>query len=176
MLSTIAPGRVMDHGPAIWLAHVFKSIAAMALFFLMVLTSVDVIGRYVFNSPLTGSTELTEFAVAIVVFAYLPIISWREEHIVVDLLDNLFSKRVQHIRAGIINIIIVVSLIFLGLRIEVLASRSLRYGQVSEYMEVPVGYIMWFIAIMCWVTAIGIMINLLHRGYRCFFTPNSEQS
>ena len=174
MSTPITPDRVMDYGLAISLARIFKIVAAIALFFLMALTCVDVIGRYVFNNPLTGSTELTEFAVAIVVFAYLPVISWREEHIVVDLMDNLFSTRMQRIRSNIINIIIAVSLIFLGLRIEVLASRSLRYGQVSEYMEFPVGYIRWFIAIMCWVTAIGLMLNLLHRGYLRLFTQTSD--
>jgi len=64
-----------------------------------------------------------------------------------------------------------VSLVVLGLRIEVLAARAHKYGQVSEYMEIPVGYIMWFIAIMCWVTATGLLLYLLHRGYRYLFTP-----
>ncbi len=169
MLPPITPDRVMDYGPAIWLARIFKIVATIALFFLMALTCVDVIGRYVFNSPLTGSTELTELAVAIVVFAYLPVVSWRDEHIVVDLMDNLFSTRMQRIRASIINIIVAVSLVVLGLRIEALAVRTLKYGQVSEYMEIPVGYIMWFIAIMCWVTAAGLLFYLLYRGYRYLF-------
>ncbi len=53
----------------------FHSISAITLFALMLITCIDVVGRYVFNSPFTGSTELIKMAVGIAIFSILPIIS-----------------------------------------------------------------------------------------------------
>ncbi|MBP0050213.1 TRAP transporter small permease, partial [Marinobacterium sp. AK62] len=47
-----------EKGPAIWLAFFLEAVSALVLFGLMALTCVDVVGRYLFNSPLHGGTEL----------------------------------------------------------------------------------------------------------------------
>ena len=124
-------------------------LAATTLLALMLITCVDVFGRYLFNNPLTGSTELTEIAVGIVIFSVFPIVSWRNDHVVVDILDHFFSRRVHMIRTIVINLLISVALVFLGQRIYVLGQRSLSYGEVTEYLAIPLGWMMFFIAIMC---------------------------
>ncbi|MCP4388486.1 MAG: TRAP transporter small permease, partial [Gammaproteobacteria bacterium] len=124
---------------------------------LMLITCIDVFGRYLFNNPLTGSTELTEIAVGIVIFSVFPIVSWRNDHVVVDILDHFFSRRVHMIRTIVINLLISVALVFLGQRIYVLGQRSLSYGEVTEYLAIPLGWMMIFIAIMCWVTALAVV-------------------
>ncbi len=123
----------------------------------MLVTCIDVFGRYLFNNPLTGSTEMTEIAVGIVIFSVLPIISWRNDHVVVDILDHFFSRRVHMIRTIVINLSISVALAFLGQRIYVLGQRSLSYGEVTEYLAIPLGWMMFFIAVMCWVTAAAVV-------------------
>src|SRR3546814_13262355 len=60
--------------------------AATILFCLMVCTFVDVVGRYVFNSPLPGALELTEIMMASLIFTILPVVSARSDTITVDLL------------------------------------------------------------------------------------------
>ena len=123
----------------------------------MLITCIDVFGRYLFNNPLTGSTEMTEIAVGIVIFSVLPIISWRNDHVVVDILDHFFSRRVHMIRTIVVNLLISVALAFLGQRIYVLGQRSLSYGEVTEYLAIPLGWMMFFIAVMCWVTAAAVV-------------------
>lgn len=129
----------------------------------MLITCIDVFGRYLFNNPLTGSTEMTEIAVGIVIFAVLPIISWRNDHVVVDILDHFFSRRVHMIRTIVINLLISVAMAFLGQRIYVLGQRSLSYGEVTEYLAIPLGWMMFFIAVMCWVTAAAVVtLGIVH--------------
>ena len=82
--------QLTERGPIEWLVFFLHAIAAVTLFSLMLTTCIDVFGRYLFNNPLTGSTELTEIAVGIVVFSVLPVISWRNDHVVVDILDHFF--------------------------------------------------------------------------------------
>jgi len=144
----------------------FKAISAFTLFALMLITCVDVVGRYVFNSPLTGSTELTEIAVGIVVFSVLPIISWRNQHVVVDLLDHFVSPRLHMVRTICINVIISIALSVLGYRIYILGMRSLSYEEVTEYLEIPVGWMICFIAAMCWITAIMVITLGSYRACR----------
>ncbi len=138
---------------------------------LMLITCIDVFGRYLFNNPLTGSTELTEIAVGIVIFSVFPIVSWRNDHVVVDILDHFFSRRVHMIRTIVINLLISVALVFLGQRIYVLGQRSLSYGEVTEYLAIPLGWMMIFIAIMCWVTALAVVTLGIVRAIAEFREP-----
>ena len=63
------------------------TIAAALMFCLMLLTCVDVVGRYFFNKPVTGGFELTEMLLAALIFAGLPLVTLRGDHITVDLFD-----------------------------------------------------------------------------------------
>ena len=46
------------------LQRVLGVLAATILFFMMLLTAVDVIGRYLFNTPVNGGFEVTEIMLA----------------------------------------------------------------------------------------------------------------
>ncbi len=132
----------------------------------MLITCIDVVLRYVFNNPLTGSTELTEMAVGIVVFSVLPIITWRNEHVVVDLFDQFVSARIHMIRTFVLNFIISLALSALGYRIYILGTRSLSYEEVSEYLGIPMGWMMCFMAIMCGLSAVLVVTIGNYRAYR----------
>ena len=158
--------RSIEKGPARWLVLFLESLSALTLMALMLITCVDVAGRYLFNNPLTGSTELTEMALAIVVFSVLPIISWRNDHVVVDLLDRFVPPVLNMLRTWLFNIAIAVALVYLGKRVKVLAERSISYEEVSEYLAIPLGWIMSFIAYACWTTALALLTLGLYRAFR----------
>ena len=153
----MGPHPLPENRPARWLAFLLNLIASVTLFALMVITCVDVIGRYVFNTPLSGSIELTEMALGILVFSVFPVNAWRNEHIVVDMLDNFTPPIVHLARTMLLNIIAAIALYFLGRRIIVLGNRSLGYGEESEYLAIPLGWTMNFIGAMCWLTALVLL-------------------
>src|SRR3546814_8744945 len=70
----------------------------------MVCTFVDVVGRYVFNSPLPGALELTEIMMASLIFTILPVVSARSDHITVDLLVLPRSSMLRRIQNLAINV------------------------------------------------------------------------
>lgn len=154
-----------DRTPARWLAFILNMIASVTLFALMVITCVDVFGRYVLNIPLTGSTELTEMALCVLVFSVFPVNAWRNEYIVVDMLDRFTSPIVHLLRTVLLNVIGAIALYFLGSRIMTLALRSLDYGERSEYLSIPLGWAMGFIALMCWLTVIVLLSFGLMSAY-----------
>ncbi len=134
----------------------------------MVVTCIDVFGRYVFNAPLTGSVELTEMALGILVFSVFPINAWRNEHIVVDLFDKFTPPIVHLVRTALLNIIAATALYFLGQRIITLGNRSLSYGEVTEYLAIPLGWVINFIGVMCWLTALSLLTLGILYAYNQF--------
>ncbi len=76
--------------------HILGYAAAIALFALMAVTVVDVVGRYFFSRPLTGAFELTELLLSTVISLGLPLVTLDRAHISVDLIDSLLSR--NHIR------------------------------------------------------------------------------
>lgn len=145
--------QVREPKPAVWLAWALNLIAGIALIGLMVLTASDVIGRYFFNSPIDGATELTEIGVAIVVFAALPVISWRGESIVVDLFDGFYSPRIALWRQRVVYVIGACALVYMAQRVLVLGERSLSYGEVTEYLGIAKGYVFVGMAYTMFLTA-----------------------
>lgn len=76
---------------------VLHSVGVGVLAVMMLLTAADVILRYVFNRPILGSFELTEYMMAIVVAFTLAYCYVVKEHVAVDLVVSRFSQRTQAI-------------------------------------------------------------------------------
>lgn len=152
-----------EKGPVVWLAFFLEVIAAVTLFFLMVLTCADVFGRYFLNNAVDGTTELTEMGIAIIVFAEMPIVTWRGGHVVVDILDKMIGSKLIKILGLISAFLMSTSLYFLAVRIYELAARSHRRGEITEFLQMPVGYIVEYIAFMSWATAAAMITYGIYR-------------
>jgi TRAP-type C4-dicarboxylate transport system permease small subunit len=157
-----------ETGPVKWLAFALEVVAATVLFLLMALTCVDVVGRYLFSNSLDGATELTEIGLAIMLFAEMPVVTWRGGHVVVDLLDPILGSRLVKVLGLVAALVISTSMYFLGVRIFELAERSISRGVVTEYLGIPTGYIVEYIAVMSWFTAVGM---ITYGIYRILMTP-----
>lgn len=147
-----------EKGPVRWLAFALELVAAVTLFLLMFLTCADVVGRYFFGNSVDGTTELTEIGIAILVFAEMPVITWRGGHVVVDILDKMWGSVALKVLGLLSAFLMSSAMYFLGVRIFELAARSLRRDEITELLEIPVGYIVQYIAVMSWATA-ALMIT-----------------
>ncbi len=151
------------------LAELPMLLAAATLFILMVLTFADVIMRSTFSAPIEAATELTRIAMAVIVFSALPVVSGRANHIVVDLLDPLFHRLgIERVLEGLVTLVCGVLLYWPAMRSFDLAARAKSYGDLTEYLAIPVFYITWFIAFMTLVTAIAMAL----RGAVILFKPD----
>jgi TRAP-type C4-dicarboxylate transport system permease small subunit len=166
-----------EEGLVKWIAFFLEVIAAITLLILMLLTCTDVLGRYLFDNSLDAASELTEICIAVLVFAEMPIITWRGGHVVVDILDRFIGDKI--IKAlGLLSIFVMSSsLYYVAHRIFYIGERSIRRGEESEYLAIPMGHVVQYIAIMSWVTAgsvitYGIYILLFPRKP----TQNSDTS
>ncbi len=132
----------------------------------MVMTFADVILRSAFNAPLAAGPELTEMFVAIIVFASLPLVTWRGESIVVDLFDPMFSPSAGRIRDIIIDFLGGALLFWPALRTWDLVARTYSYGYVTEYLHIPEFYLVAFISICTFATALVMVLRALAGIFR----------
>jgi TRAP-type C4-dicarboxylate transport system permease small subunit len=70
----------------------------VVLMLLMGYTVLDVVLRYLFNSPFSGSLEITEFAMSVIVFLGIAYCGFTGGHVAVDILDRpLQSPRLRFV-------------------------------------------------------------------------------
>ncbi|MCB1462960.1 MAG: TRAP transporter small permease [Nitratireductor sp.] len=148
-------------------------VAGATLFFLMTMTFVDVVLRSILNSPMESATELTRIAVVVIVFTSLPMVSARGENIAVDLLDSRFGPLAARLRDGLSELVCGALLYWPITRIWVLAERARRYGDVTEYLNIPQFYVAYFVLAMTTITAILLVVKglMILAGYR----PQAER-
>jgi TRAP-type transport system small permease protein len=87
------------------ISPVLHSVGLGVLAVMMFLTAFDVILRYVFNKPIMGAFELTEYMMAIVVAFSLAYCYVLKEHVTVDIVVNRFPQRAQAIIDSITSLI-----------------------------------------------------------------------
>jgi TRAP-type C4-dicarboxylate transport system permease small subunit len=141
-------------GGGVWLDRVLGAAAAVLLFVLMMITTVDVIGRYIFNWPLRGGFELTELLLLTLIFAGLPLVSRADEHVTLDFIDNLLGERGRRLLRRLVDL--VCGLIILGLawRVWIKAGKIAGYGDTTDVLLIPVAPFVYLMAFMVLVTGI----------------------
>ena len=140
---------------------------ALVLFTLMVLRCVDVVGRYVFNAPVPGTSELTGLGLALVIFAALPIITAHSEHVSVGLLEMVAGRRhTQRIERVTLLATSLVALSLMAWRLWDKAQALASYGDFTSYLNVPVAPFAYFMSVMTAlaVAVVGLQIVALFRS------------
>lgn len=133
---------------------VIAVIGAICLMAMMFLTVADVLGRYIMNAPVPGSTEVTELLLAAVVFLGLPAASIDNDHIAVD----IFTSRLTEMRARLMEIgISLVSAAVLGgvaWRIWIVGNQIAGYSGTTPTLKLPLAPVAYGSAVLCVVAAI----------------------
>jgi len=113
------------------------NIAALVLLALVVITCIDVIGRYGFNSPLVGTVELVEICMGAITFFSFPLMFMRHDHIIVDLIPHFKRGYLGWITSLLILAVTCYVAIRLGDRVWDYAVRAFEDGDVTEYLLIP---------------------------------------
>ncbi|MDP2917208.1 MAG: TRAP transporter small permease subunit, partial [Dehalococcoidia bacterium] len=130
---------------------------------MMLLTAVDVIGRYVFNRPLTGSLELTEFMMVILVAFGLAYTGLQKGHIDVDIVITRLPPKTQAVINAITNTLSLGLFALITWR-SVLYGESLRVGKfVSSSLFIPIYPFAYLVALGSLLLCLVFLINLLEH-------------
>jgi len=139
--------------------------SAVVLFLMMMITAVDVAGRYLFNKPIAGGFELTEILLAALIYCGLPLVSARREHIVIDTFDPLFSRQLKRGLDMVAEVVCAVALAGVGLLIFLRANRVAEYGDTTNVLKLPLAPVVYLMAVMITVAAvIHLLLILVPHG------------
>ena len=141
-------------GAGSWLDRVLGAAAALLLFSLMSLTTVDVVGRYLFNRPLRGAFEITELLLLTLIFAGLPLASRAGEHVTLDFIDMVLGPKGRSLVPRLVDLLCGLILLGLAWRVWIKAEKIAAYADTTDVLRVPVAPFVYFMTLMVAVTGI----------------------
>lgn len=136
--------------------------AGLLLFCLILVTCVDVVGRYFFSVPLSGAFEITEILLAALVFMALPLTTERREHIEVDLLNIAISGRTQRVLSAFAGLFSAALLATLAWRLASHSASAFEDGAVTNALSIPLAPFGFLAAFSCMVSACIAFLRGIH--------------
>lgn len=73
-------------------------LACLALLGMMLIVAADVTGRYLLSRPLPGAIELVQYTMVVVVFAALPSVTLKRQHISLDIVHERLRGIAQRVQ------------------------------------------------------------------------------
>jgi TRAP-type C4-dicarboxylate transport system permease small subunit len=145
-----------------------RQIGNIALVAMMFLTTVDVVGRYLFNAPIMGAFEITEYLMLLMIFSFLAFTQAEKANISVDIVFKclplrlqIFIRRFNHLLCLLIMLLVT----WMGVRRTIELKHT---GEMSTLLKIPDYPFAIFLVFGCAVLCIEFLINLI-------FPENNEE-
>ena len=145
---------------------VLGTIAAVILLAMMLLTCADVVGRYFLGAPVRGAFELTEVMLACLIFIGLPLVTLRQEHVTVDVLDAVtpgWLLRVQHVVACVIASL---ATAYLAWRLWLRGDTMLAAGETTAQLKLTLAWLTYGMSALMTLTALAFLVLVFRRPSR----------
>jgi TRAP-type C4-dicarboxylate transport system permease small subunit len=129
-------------------------LAGTALFAIMALTFFDVLGRKFASHSIPGSLEITELLMVVVIFAALPLVSERGEHVAFDSLDHYLPDWALRAQSVIVHAISAVLLVGLGWLMWRTGSQFLETGETTAQLHILKAPFIYGMGVLCALTGL----------------------
>lgn len=136
-------------------------VGSVALVCMMTLTTVDVAGRYLFNKPIIGAFEITEFLVLILIFSFIGFAQAGKAHVSVDLLVAQLPGRLQKavdLFTHTLCFILMGLITWMGIQ---RALELMAVGGASPNLKVPAYPFVFFLALGCAVMCLQYLVDII---------------
>ena len=146
----------------LWLARV----ATVALAAIAVVTLCDVIARKLFNSGFTFTVELTEMAMALIVFLGVGLVTHQRGHIVVDVVTLRLSERTRVWLGLVTNLLSLGFVVLMVWRLWLQAAFIASKGDTTPIWNIPLWPIAYLIAAGSIFLLTGLVLQTLDSADR----------
>jgi TRAP-type C4-dicarboxylate transport system permease small subunit len=136
------------------LSSVLEAVAAVCILVIAALIAVAVIARYVFNSPIFGSSEIVQILLVIGFFAALAPVGLADRHIKVDLLDRHLNRWLPRGREVLVSAATVAALLIIAYQVFVQAATAAKFDRTTIILEIPYAYLMVPAGVFCLIAAL----------------------
>lgn len=149
-----------------------KSVAALETFssaviiIMMLLTFADVIGRYLLNKPIFGASEMISALLALAIFSGLGVTNARDEHIVVELFEDLVKKPfTPFIYETIIQMFSIMVMLIIAIVLFEHAVESYQLKSLTVVLEMPLYYVTGSIAFLALLSVLSQLLGIFFKLY-----------
>jgi TRAP-type C4-dicarboxylate transport system permease small subunit len=150
-----------------WLGHRLDQalglVAAVDLFAMMLVTFIDVIGRYLLSRPLPGAFEIIQIMMAVLIFAGLPLVSAKEEHVTVDLIYSFLSRGPKRLLDITVNAVGATVLGVIAWRMWIKAGQIAVYNDDTPVLHIQMAPVAYFMCAMSAITAVVLVLNTIRH-------------
>lgn len=122
-----------------WLRLATAVLCGTLLLALTFVTVVDVIGRYLLDSPLPGAAEYTELLLMAIIFMGLPAVCLDDGHVAVDLVTSRLSARLDRIQTVFWRLVVAAVLAIVSWQLWEHGAQLASYNEVTVYLRTPLG-------------------------------------
>ena len=129
-------------------------LAGLGLFAIMVLTFLDVGGRKLLDNSITGSLEMTELLMVVVIFGALPLVSERGEHVVFDSLDPYLPDFIKKIQRALVHLLCGAALLGLGYLMWQTGNDFLQSGETTAQLQILKAPFIYGMGVLCAFTGL----------------------
>jgi TRAP-type C4-dicarboxylate transport system permease small subunit len=143
------------------LTSCLKNIALFTMGLLMIFITVGVIGRYVFNAPITGDVEIVEFAMVLLIMFGVAYTQAEDAHISVKLFVDRLSPKSQLI-FDVFNYLMVAAILgLISWQSLDQAVYSFQTMDTSDILDIPLFYFRFMVPLGFIAFTLEAIIKLL---------------
>lgn len=135
------------------------TLAGLALLAIMLLTFLDVSGRKLLSQSITGSLELTELLMVVVIFGALPLVSLKGEHVVFDSLDAILPSWFQRIQRALVDLFCAALLMGLAYLMWNTGAEFAATGETTAQLKITKAPFIQGMGLLCGLTAVVHLVK-----------------
>jgi TRAP-type C4-dicarboxylate transport system permease small subunit len=137
--------------------------ASAILLGMMLLTFVDVVARYVFSRPLRGAFEVTELMLLVLIFAGLPLVSFTDEHAVMDFIDRVLGAGALGGLQRLVQAVSAAFMFLLAWLVWLKADRVWAYRDSTDVLRIVYGPFVYFMAVTLGLAGVIHLYKMVQR-------------
>jgi TRAP-type C4-dicarboxylate transport system permease small subunit len=113
--------------------------------------------------PVTGGFELTEMMLAALIFFGLPLVTVRNEHVMVDLIDPFMPDWLLRIVHATCCLLCAVATGYLAWRLWLRAVNMHAAGETTAQLKLPIPYLTYSMSVLMALTALAFVVLACRR-------------
>lgn len=155
--------------------RVLGLISALPLGLIVILTFAGVFARYIFSSPVRGATEVIQFAMAMTIFAAMPLVTRHGEHVSVDMFTHLLKGRAAAALRVLAELCSLIAFMLIAWRLAVQAGESAASATTTIVLGWGMAPLEWAMCAFSIITA-GVVLLRLLPALSDLFGPQGEEA
>ena len=120
----------------------------------MALTFFDVGSRKLLGNSIPGSLELTELLMVVVIFAAIPLVSHRGEHVTFDSLDSVLPNAIKVAQRTLVHLLCGGAMLALAWLMWRTGDQFLASGETTAQLKFSKAPFIYGMAVLCGITGL----------------------